>query len=202
MYQLYFSPNACSLATQVVLRELNLPFELVNVANLADFSAVNPVGAVPALKDMQSNQVKTEGVSILLELLQQHSSQLWPESVAEQSQAVQNMLFANATVHPAYSKLFFVMKADVDEAIRVNLYQQGAASVAKLWQVVEQKLANQAYLGGDQVSVADILLAVYSRWNAFFPVDIEIGLKAQNMLDNVLSLPSFQASLAAEKAHS
>lgn len=50
MYQLYYSPGACSLAIQVILRELGRDFSLIDKADVADFKAINPVGAVPALK--------------------------------------------------------------------------------------------------------------------------------------------------------
>ncbi|MDX1452350.1 MAG: glutathione S-transferase N-terminal domain-containing protein, partial [Oleiphilaceae bacterium] len=59
MYTLYFLPDACSLATQVVLHELNLPVSLVNKQTLVDFNAINPVGTVPVLQ--KDSKTYTEG---------------------------------------------------------------------------------------------------------------------------------------------
>ena len=64
--------------------------------------------------------------------------------------------------------------------------------------MVEQQLEQQAFLGGDQPSAADIMLTVYSRWGASFPVEIPLGPKVQKMVDAVLAMPSFHRALAAE----
>ncbi len=49
MYTLYYLPDACPLATQVVLHELDQPVEIINMQTVENFSAINPVGTVPVL---------------------------------------------------------------------------------------------------------------------------------------------------------
>jgi len=195
MYKLYFIPGACSLATQVVLRELDQPVELILRDNVDNFETVNPVGTVPVLT---SNQlILREGASILMYLLDKHDNSLMPTEPAAKSKAIEDILFANATMHPTYSRLFFTL-LNVESEAQAAAYAAAAKAINHLWTVVEQKLETSTFLGGDQPSAADILLAVYQRWGANFPVEITLGPKAQDMVDAVQARPSFIASLEAE----
>lgn len=197
MYKLYFSPGACSLAIQVILRELDQPFQLVNKASVAEYQRINAVGAVPAL-DVDGT-VLTEGAAIILYLLDKHANDLLPADAAPRQQAIQQLMFANATMHPAYSKLFFLANALADGPVKQQALLSAAAQVSKLWQQVETKLATQPYLGGQYHSAADILLAVYAGWGSYFPVAIDIGPRSQAMIDRVRALPAYQAAVAAEQ---
>ncbi|MGB1238562.1 MAG: glutathione S-transferase family protein [Pseudomonadales bacterium] len=199
MYTLYFLPDACSLATQVVLHELQQPVALINKQQVEDFNTINPTGAVPVLLDGET--VKTEGAAILLHLLQKHSNSLFPVSAQGQAQAVQDIMFANATVHPAYSRLFFIAQHIQDEGAKAQAFNSAASEIARLWQIVEQRLASQHFLGGEHPSAADILLAVYVRWGSAFPVEIAIGPNTQRMLDAIHARHSFKQALSNEQAH-
>lgn len=207
MYTLYYSPDACSLATQVILHELDQSVEIKNVQQVENFNAINPVGAVPVLVD--SNSVLTEGAAIVLHLLNKHENTLLAATGNEYQQGVENIMFANATMHPAYSRLFFIAQHISDEKAKQSAFVAAAQSIAYLWQVVEQKLAAQennasflggCFLGGELPSAADIMLTVYSRWGASFPVEIQLGPRVQKMIEGVLARPNFQRALAAEKS--
>lgn len=200
MYTLYYLPGACSLATQVVLHELDQPVELVDIQQLSNFTDINPVGTVPVLIDGDS--ALREGAAILLHLLNKHQSPMMPNSGASREQAIENILFANATMHPAYGRLFFIAQHISDESVRQAAFTAAAEAINTLWQVVEQQLAGQAFLGGDRASAADIMLAVYSRWGVNFPVSIVLGRNTLQMLAAVQAMPSFQRSLAGEQAQS
>ena len=89
-----------------------------------------------------------------------------------------------------------------DEAVRQEAFTAAADAISKLWQVVEQQLADQAFLGGNLPSAADIMLAVYSRWGASFPATIAQGSNTVEMLAAVQAMPSFQRALTAEQAQS
>ena len=197
MYTLYYLPDACSLATQTILHELDQPVELINVQQLADFTAVNPTGMVPLLVD--NSQSLREGAAIILHLLEKHPNTLLPAEGTARTQAIEDILFANATMHPAYGRLFFIAQHIADEAAKHAAFAAAAGAIANLWQVVEQRLVSQPFLGGDQVSAADIMLTVYARWGAHFPVDIPLGPNTRAMLDNVMALPSFQRALSNEQ---
>ncbi len=198
MYTLYYLPDACSLATQVVLRELQQPVTLINKQQVDNFSEINPAGVVPVLLD--GEQVLLEGAAVMLHILNKHPNALMPSSAEGQQQALQDIMFANASMHPAYGRLFFLAGTDVDASVRQGLMEKAAEEVSRLWAVVEQRLQQQRFLGGEQLSAADIMLAVYSRWSAAFPVDIVIGPNTQAMLQHVIDRPTFQQALRAEQA--
>jgi len=198
VYTLYYSQGACSAATQIVLRELGQTLNIIDVAKLNDFKAINPIGSVPVLVD--GNNTLTEGAAIMLHILNKHKSALFPEDENERQQAIQNIMFANATMHPAYSRLFFLEQNVSDEKAKNEAFSAAAKSINQLWQVVEKQLTNKNFLGGDNPSPADIMLAVYSRWGAYFPVDITFGEKTSAMLNAVQAMPNFKKTDEAEQA--
>jgi glutathione S-transferase len=200
MYTLYYFPNACSLATHVVLHELDQAVDIVDVQKQSNFTAINPIGAVPVLIDGESTM--RESAAILLYLLDKHPSYLLPASGADREQAIQDILFANATMHPAYGRLFFISQHISDESAKQQAFTAAAEAINTLWQVVEQQLAGQAFLGGDRPSAADIMLAVYSRWGVGYPVTITQGSNTARMLAAVQAMPSFLRAIDAEKAQS
>lgn len=198
MYTLYFSPDACSLATQVVLHELDQPVKIANKDTTDDFAKVNPVGAVPVLVDGQ--EVLREGAAIMLYLLNKHPSSMMPSQNSDRQRAIQNIMFANATMHPAYSRLFFIAQQSLDTETKLSLFTSASENITSLWKVVESQLDDQPFLGGQQVSAADIMLAVYCRWASAFPIDIVLGEKSQAMVNRVLKMPNFQRALDLEAA--
>ena len=78
--KLYYAPDTCSLSPHIVLRELEIEFELVKVNNKSkltadgrDFRTINPKGYVAAL-ELDNGQILTEGPAIV-----QHLADLKPE---------------------------------------------------------------------------------------------------------------------------
>ena len=67
MTQLFIASGACSFGTHVVVRELNLPIEIVKVplrTAESPIHQINPLGRVPALR-LIDGQVITENSAIL-----------------------------------------------------------------------------------------------------------------------------------------
>lgn len=197
MYTLYYLPGACSLATQVVLHELGQAVDIIDKQQVSDFNAISPTGMVPVLVDQ--GKIFTEGAAVMFYLLNKHQNTMLPGASAAREQAIQDIMFANATMHPAYSRLFFIAQHISDEKVRQVTFDAAAKAITDLWQVVEQKLAVQEFLGGDKPSAADIMLTVYSRWGAHFPVKITLGYNTQKMTEAVLAMPNFQRALSAEE---
>ena len=197
MYTLYYHPNACSLATHTVLNMINQPVNIVFRDAEENFLAINPANVVPVLND--GDTYLKEGAAILLYLLDKHNNNLLPKSGPARQQAIENMMFANATMHPAYGRLFFAAKHFQDEAVRNEFLNWSANAINQLWDVAETLFTDGPYLGGASPSPADVLLAVYSRWGQFFPVDIIIGERTQNMIDLILENDAFKRALSAEQ---
>ncbi|OMH38027.1 glutathione S-transferase family protein [Motiliproteus sp. MSK22-1] len=200
MYTLYYLPGACSLATQVILHQLDQTVEIIDKQKVENFTAINPVGTVPVL--IENGTTRREGAAVILYLLNKHPNTMLPAIGTAREQAIQDIMFANATMHPAYGRLFFIAQNITDQKIKKSAFDAAATAISSLWQVVEQQLENQSFLGGDQPSAADIMLTVYSRWGASFPVKIQFGANTQRMLDAIQSMPSFQRALSAEQQQS
>lgn len=197
--KLYFSPNACSLAPHIVLRELELPFELIRVDNRnkttadgADFLQINPKGYIPALQ-VEDGQVLTEGAAILQYLADQVPlGRLAPVNGSWQRVRLQEWLnFIASEIHGSLGLLF---NASLPEPVKEQFKERLFKRFAFLAQTLEQ----QDYLLDSGFSVADIYLFVVLRWTSFFAIDLQPWPALAAFQQRINQRPAVIAALAAE----
>lgn len=203
MAELYYSPGACSMAIHVVLNELNQPVTLHNTSiregktRSAEFLAVNPRGQVPVL--VEEGQVIREGAAILIYLLDKYQNAMLPKSGKERATALEWLCWANATLHPAYSRGFWLMRSVEEGAVRDKLLAQALDDVEAKWADADKRLGETgAFLAGAQLGAADILVAVIANWGSYFPRAPKLGGNVERLLRTVIARPSYQKALAAE----
>lgn len=208
MYTLYGMTGSCSMAVHAVLQELKQPVNVIDVRvpdgqpRPAEFLKINPRGNVPVLVD--GDVVMREGGAIITYLLDKHASPMLPKSGAGRALALEWLMFANATMHPAYSRVFFIQRSITEPKGREEALKAAFESINKLWAEVDAELGKTAYICGDHVSAADILLSVIANWgqndsHGDIAKNVQFGANVKRMLKNVSACPSFQKALAEEK---
>ena len=204
MYKLYYSPGACSMAVHIALNELNTKFELVNSSIPAgktktkEFLAINPRGNVPVLE--VDGYFLREGAAILIYLLDNNKNDLLPKSGLERAKALEWLAFANATLHPAYGRVFFMRRVlGAEEAPNNALYQPALEQIQKYWNELENHFDKNQYVCGDKCTIADILITVIANWSANFGSAIKFGSKTKNYFSKIISRPSYKKALEIEE---
>jgi len=191
------------MAVHVALGEVGAQFKLENVTvpdgqpRTPEFLKINPRGNVPVLQ--MDDLVLREGAAILTYLLETHKSPLLPASGKERAKALEWLCFANATLHPAYGRLFFLGRHLGDKAAESPAYKAGTEAVQKLWNDIEQQLSSQPYVCGSECTIADILIAVIANWTPRMKQPITVGPKTKAMFAKVIARPAYQKALAAEQ---
>lgn len=202
MYQLHYSPGACSMAIHVLLLEMGAKFEAVNASikdgktRTPEFLKINPRGQVPVL--VEDGKVMLEGGAILTYLADKHKSLLLPRDGWERAQALQWLMFVNSSLHPMYSRAaWLVMRAQGDEAARKNLAEQSCDAIQTMWDQVEEHLSKQPFLAGKDCTLGDVLLTVIANWS-FLPRSFTFGPNTKKLLKAVSARPAYQKALQSE----
>lgn len=199
--KLYFSPNACSLAPHIVLRELGLAFDLIRVDNSnkttqsgEDFLAINPKGYVAALQ-LDNGEVLTEGPAILQYLADLHPhAGLAPPNGSWQRVRLQEWLnFISSEIHGGLGLLF---NGAISDTVKTLLKEKLFKRFAFLMQTLEQ----QDYLLGESFSVADAYLFTTLRWTRGFAIDLGQWPALERFQARINARPTVSAALAAELA--
>jgi glutathione S-transferase len=203
MYTLYGMTGSCSMAIHITLNELNQPVKIIDVRvpegqpRPAEFLKINPRGNVPVLID--GDITMREGGAILTYLLDKHQSPMLPPSGAARAKALEWLAFANATMHPAYTRVFFILGNIKNEQGKEEAMTAALNAINKLWADVDAELAKTPYICGQEISAADILLAVIANWGqASFAQQLTFGSNVKRMFKAVSSRPAYQKALAAE----
>lgn len=203
MYKLFYSPGSCSLAIHVILNELKQDFTLVDCSikdgknRSKEFLTINPRGQVPVLA---SDKITLrENIAIITYLLKQHPNKLLPKSGIARIKAIEWLAFANSTMHPAYSRCFFLSRMVKDEKTKEELLDIACKRISELWQDVDKSLEKNNFVCGKNISAADIMLTVIANWSKLFGDKIIIGNNCQEMFKKVTALSSFQQALQKEK---
>ncbi|MGB8666278.1 MAG: glutathione transferase GstA [Serratia inhibens] len=199
--KLYFAPDTCSLSPHIVLRELELPFELIRVNNRSkltadgrDFYRINPKGYVAALM-LEDGRVITEGAAIVQYLadLRPDAALAPPCNAFERVRLQEWLNFITAEIHAGASPLF---NATLPEEVK----SQFRGKLRRRLDYVAQTLDGQSFLLGEHFGVADAYLFTVLRWMAQFSIELKCWPSLTRYMTQIGQRKSVQAALAAEAA--
>ncbi|MFJ2319263.1 glutathione transferase GstA [Pseudomonas sp. NPDC087817] len=198
--KLYFAPMTCSLSPHIVLRELDLPFELIRVNNQSkrtadgrDFREINPKGYVAALA-LDNGEVLTEGPAIVQFLADQVPGNALapPQGTWERTRLQEHLNFISSEIHGGSAPLF---NSEIPQAVKAIFKH----TLFKRLDFLSQTLATQDYLMG-AFGVADAYLFTVLQWLPVFKINIEQWPTLAAYIKRIAERPSVRAAIAAEEA--
>jgi glutathione S-transferase len=197
--KLYYLTGACSLASNIALREAGLKFELVKVdrhtrktADGHDYNEINPKGYVPALA-LDNGETLTENVAVL-QYIADHSPAAKlapPAGTMERHRLVEWLAFVSSEIHKAYSPLF---REDATEATK----QYTLANLTRRLEHLNRMLANKNFLMGEQFTVADCYLFTVLSWSPHVKLDLGRWPELKRYVDRIAARPHVIEALKSE----
>lgn len=136
------------------------------------YLAMNPNGRVPTLRD--GAVMVWESHAIVRYLAATYASGLiWPVEVADRAVVDQWTDWTATTFQPAWIGLFWAVVRTPESQRDTALIARLSADCERLFQIMDGRLAEVPYLGGSQLTYADIVagVAMY-RW---MPMPVERG---------------------------
>ena len=194
--KLYFTSGACSMASNIALREAGIPFEMSKVdkrtkrVDGVEFVTINAKGYVPALR-LDDGQVLTENVAVLQYIADLNpAAKLAPPAGTLERYRLQEWLsFINSEMHKAFSPLFSSEATEETKTYARNY-------LAKRLAYLEGALGDNTYVMGDQFTVADAYLFTVLGWGAH--VGVDIGAKLKSYVERVRARPHVIEAMTAE----
>ena len=198
MYTLYSIPGTCSTGIVTLLKKLEQPAQIIHRDDVLDYATrINPTNQVPILDD--DGLLIREGAAIALYLLEKHNSPWLKGNPAEKADFQQWLMFNYANLHPAYGRIFTVAKTMDDGEAKEQLLQQLADKVSDTWKILDERLEVRDVVVGNEATIIDYLIMIYSTWNQAFPqLKITLGKNVERLVEKVSALPEMQAAYAAE----
>jgi glutathione S-transferase len=198
--KLYYFSGACSLASNIALREAGLKFELIKVdrrtrkaADGLDYNEVNPKGYVPALT-LDDGEVLTENVAVLQYIADRNpASKLAPPAgTMERYRLVEWLAFISSEIHKNFSPLF---RDDAPEETKQYLRKVLSARLDYL----NRAIGNRPFLMGEQFTVADAYLFTVLGWSRHLNFDLGKWPQLQGYLERVGARPQVSEALKTER---
>ena len=197
--KLYYSPGACSQAPHIALIEARLPFELAKV-DLAtkrlesgeDYLAVNPKGAVPAIK-MEDGAILTENAVVLQYIADRapDAHLIPPFGTMARYRQLEWLNYIATELHKGFAPLFHPGAADAARAEAIE-------ALAGKFDYVGGRLGAGPYLAGGDIGVADFYLFVILGWSRLFHIDLARWPALADFRARLLERPAVRAALHAE----
>jgi glutathione S-transferase len=197
--KLYYFSGACSLASNIALREAGLPFELVKVdrrtrkaADGLDYNEVNPKGYVPALT-LDNGEVLTENVAVLQYIADRNpASKLAPPAgTMDRYRLVEWLAFISSEIHKNFSPLF---RDDAPEDTK----QYVRKVLSNRLDYLNRAIGDRPFLMGEQFTVADAYLFTVVGWSRHLNFDLGKWPQLQRYMERVGARPQVTEALKAE----
>lgn len=171
MIDLYFWPSNNGRKIPIMLEEVGLPYSIFVIdftrgASLTpEYLRINPYGKIPAIIDRDppgGGSLTLFETAVILQYLAEKTGKLLPPDVQARYTVLKWLAFTVTGLGPMIGQLaHFHEYAREQIPYAVNRY---ASEVERAYRVLEGRLAESAYLGGSEFSIADI-----SAWTRIRP---------------------------------
>lgn len=203
MTTLYFSPGACSLAPHIVLEWIGAPYEAVRVQfGSPELLAVNPSGAVPALRE-DDGWLLTQAGAILEYLAAKHpeAGLGGSDDLRERAKLFQWSSFFTSDMHAAFWPVFSPQRFTTDEsdAAKTKVKEAGYLGVRKQLGLLNTHLEGREWILDGGRSIIDAYAFPMIRWAiGVVPGGIADFPNVQALFDRLSADPAVQKVLDRE----
>lgn len=170
--QLYSLPTPNGIKVSVMLEETGLPYEPHRVdfdardQQSPEFLSLNPYGKIPAIIDPNGPDGKPcplfESGAILLYLADK-TGRFMPRSVAGRYETIQWLMFQMGGIGPMFGQVGFFHKFAGKDFEDKRPRDRYVAEAKRLLGVLNGRLANRAWMMGDDYTIADMAIFPWVR---------------------------------------
>ncbi len=199
--KLYLAPHACSLAVDIVARELEVPLTLEWVDVRAkrnpdgsDYFKINPKGQVPTL-ELDDGQLLTEG-SVIVQCIadMRPGNSLLPRSFdLARYRVLEWLSFVSSELHKGFTPLF---RPATPPAYRDVVIE----NLSKRFGWLNEILSSRHYLTGSDFTVADAYCYTIVTWNRIHNIDLSSWPHLVDYIARIETRNSVKAAREAEAA--
>ncbi|RJS95297.1 glutathione S-transferase family protein [Salinisphaera sp. Q1T1-3] len=208
MLKLYYHPSPNPAKVALYLEEAGLDYEIVPIDTRKGeqhdpaFLKINPNAKTPALVDTETGATVFDSTAILLYLAERYGRFTLPEDPATRAQALSWLMFIATGIGPYSGQcVHFRHFAPEGNEYGVNRYDFEAN---RHWQLVDDHLARQTYMAGDEYGLVDIAL-----WGWCGPVPFIMGdddawsrfPNIKRLFDEISARPAAERARAAKERH-
>ncbi len=191
--KLYYSPGACSMASHILLNELNIPYTLKSVdlkthktEKGEDFYKINPKGYVPVII-LDNGQTLTENIAILSYLSDSKGL-----VKGDLYRFLEWLAFISTELHKGIGSLFNYPNGPEEVVKEIK------NKVAKRLKVVDDHLAGKEFVFEGAFSAVDAYLVTILNWCPKAKVDLSPYKNINDYLKRIMARPSIQQTLKQE----
>lgn len=161
-----YRPSQNAYKVRLLLSHLELPYETVEVSifegqgQTAGYRAINPTGAVPALK-LSDGRVLAESLAILCYLAE--GTPYLPQDRFLRAKALQWLSFENDYLQNSIGSLRYWTLTGKRDARPRELVDAKVATAMRVLGILERALADAPFLTGGSYTVADMACFAYTH---------------------------------------
>ena len=206
MIDLYYwtTPNNHKLT--MFLEETGTPYTIhpINIGkgeqNAADYLQINPNGRTPALVDREpadgAPPLTVFDSGAMLIYLAEKTGKLLPTEPHARAKVLEWLFWEVTGLSPMAGQLGFFKRQKEPNQAAIDRY---AKETARLYGVLDRRLANARFMGGDAYSIADISTYPWAAPYSMFGVDIDAHPNLERWLDEIAARPATQRAYAKAK---
>ncbi|TWC62130.1 glutathione S-transferase family protein [Herbaspirillum sp. SJZ099] len=194
------TPNGQKVS--IFLKEAGLAYEQFDLdlgkgdQHQPDFLKINPNGKIPTIVDRKTGLAVFESGAILSYLSSQTGC-LLPPTEAENVSVQKWLHFQIGGIGPMLGQLWWFLHASkTGNAEAIERYRKQSL---RLYQVVDTRLSESAFIASENYSIADIAAFTWLRTWDELGLDITPYSHVQRWLDVIAARPAVQAGLLANK---
>lgn len=204
MLTYYYSPGGLAFAPHIILEELGIEHRLERVLTGEEqqhspaYLQVNPLGRLPALK-LDDGRVLTETAAILQYLAAlRPEAQLVPSDPWLRARCHEWLSLLGTSVQPSYVWIIRPDRVVADASTHEALRREGRTRFLDLLRHCEQRVPEEGFLLGPELTVADPYLAVTVMWCRFIQAPLDELPPLTAWFRRFAARPSFGRTLLAE----
>ena len=202
MIDLYAAGTSNGIRARIALEECGLKYKLHPIAlekgenRTVKFLTMNPNGQIPVIVDSEGpggKPVTLSQSSAILVYAGEKSGKFIPKDPAARPAFWQALMSASTDITPTLGSIFQIVRGKDPHAPSADLFKGRWKQYLKVW---DEKLAEQKYAAGKELSLADFsLYAGYARCKGVLPELCEGFANVDRWAAEMAARPAIQRAL-------